>query len=48
MLKNFTAQNNNPVSEDCLKLNIWTKSPGDKRAKKAVRNTSITALLMAD
>ncbi|KAI4115542.1 MAG: hypothetical protein LQ341_007727, partial [Variospora aurantia] len=24
--KNFAAQNNNPSSEDCLKLNIWTKT----------------------
>ncbi|KAI4227238.1 MAG: hypothetical protein L6R36_002558 [Xanthoria steineri] len=25
--KNFAAQNSNPSSEDCLKLNIWTKLP---------------------
>ncbi|PNS17490.1 hypothetical protein CAC42_8033 [Sphaceloma murrayae] len=25
----FTAQNNNTQSEDCLALNIWTKSPRD-------------------
>ncbi|KAI1854333.1 hypothetical protein JX265_012502 [Neoarthrinium moseri] len=25
--KNFAAQNGNPSSEDCLMLNIWTKSP---------------------
>ncbi|KAI4252471.1 MAG: hypothetical protein L6R42_007953 [Xanthoria sp. 1 TBL-2021] len=25
--KNFAAQNSNPSSEDCLKLNIWTKIP---------------------
>ncbi|KAK8029870.1 hypothetical protein PG993_011161 [Apiospora rasikravindrae] len=26
--KNFAAQNDNPSSEDCLALNIWTKNPG--------------------
>ncbi|KAK7964099.1 cholinesterase precursor [Apiospora saccharicola] len=25
--KNFAAQNDNPSSEDCLALNIWTKNP---------------------
>ncbi|KAF2014736.1 cholinesterase precursor [Aaosphaeria arxii CBS 175.79] len=25
--KNFAAQNSNPAAEDCLKLNIWTKTP---------------------
>lgn len=34
--KNFAAQNNNPVSEDCLKLNVWTKNAGNPRAKKPV------------
>lgn len=34
--KNFVAQNSNPASEDCLKLNVWTKNPGDTRAKKPV------------
>ncbi|KAK6858393.1 hypothetical protein PG995_006092 [Apiospora arundinis] len=33
--KNFAAQNNNPSSEDCLALNIWTKGPG-LSAKKPV------------
>ncbi|KAK8096752.1 cholinesterase precursor [Apiospora kogelbergensis] len=33
--KNFAAQNNNPSSEDCLALNIWTKGPGIS-AKKPV------------
>ncbi|CAA9964651.1 PnbA Carboxylesterase type B [Pyrenophora teres f. maculata] len=34
--KNFAAQNNNPVSEDCLKLNIWTRDAGKPDAKKPV------------
>ncbi|EOA80944.1 hypothetical protein ACJQWK_09942 [Exserohilum turcicum] len=34
--KNFAAQNNNSVSEDCLKLNVWTASPGHADAKKPV------------
>ncbi|KAI5377849.1 hypothetical protein J4E82_003229 [Alternaria postmessia] len=34
--KNFAAQNNNSVSEDCLKLNVWTASAGDADAKKPV------------
>lgn len=34
--KNFAAQNNNPVSEDCLKLNIWTTDVGLLGAKKPV------------
>ncbi|XP_014552299.1 hypothetical protein COCVIDRAFT_110675 [Bipolaris victoriae FI3] len=34
--KNFAAQNNNPVSEDCLKLNVWTSSAGKAHAKKPV------------
>ena len=34
--KNFAAQNNNSVSEDCLKLNVWTASAGDANAKKPV------------
>ncbi|KAI4691523.1 uncharacterized protein J4E84_003817 [Alternaria hordeiaustralica] len=34
--KNFAAQNNNSVSEDCLKLNVWTASAGDTDAKKPV------------
>ncbi|KAF3041469.1 hypothetical protein E8E11_006081 [Didymella keratinophila] len=34
--KNFAAQNSNPVSEDCLKLNIWTKNVGNIKAKKPV------------
>ncbi|KAF2707420.1 cholinesterase precursor [Pleomassaria siparia CBS 279.74] len=33
--KNFAAQNSNPSSEDCLKLNIWTKTPSPE-AKKPV------------
>ncbi|KAK8000890.1 hypothetical protein PG991_013112 [Apiospora marii] len=33
--KNFAAQNDNPSSEDCLALNIWTKNPGTS-AKKPV------------
>lgn len=33
--KNFAAQNSNPSSEDCLKLNIWTKTPNTS-AKKPV------------
>ncbi|KAF2737760.1 cholinesterase precursor [Polyplosphaeria fusca] len=33
--KNFAAQNDNPSSEDCLKLNIWTKTP-TKSGKKPV------------
>jgi hypothetical protein len=34
--KNFAAQNNNSASEDCLKLNIWTKNAGNTKAKKPV------------
>lgn len=34
--KNFAAQNSNPVSEDCLKLNVWTKNAGNVKAKKPV------------
>ncbi|KAH7069523.1 cholinesterase precursor [Paraphoma chrysanthemicola] len=34
--KNFAAQNNNSASEDCLKLNVWTKNTGNRNAKKPV------------
>ncbi|KAH8726245.1 Alpha/Beta hydrolase protein [Phaeosphaeriaceae sp. PMI808] len=34
--KNFAAQNNNSASEDCLKLSIWTRNPGNSSAKKPV------------
>ncbi|KAF2134298.1 cholinesterase precursor [Dothidotthia symphoricarpi CBS 119687] len=34
--KNFAAQNSNPTSEDCLKLNVWTKNAGNAKAKKPV------------
>lgn len=34
--KNFAAQNSNPSSEDCLKLNVWTKNAGNDTAKKPV------------
>ncbi|KAJ8113604.1 hypothetical protein OPT61_g4300 [Boeremia exigua] len=34
--KNFAAQNSNPASEDCLKLNVWTKNAGNFHAKKPV------------
>jgi carboxylesterase type B len=34
--KNFAAQNSNPTSEDCLKLNVWTKNAGNVKAKKPV------------
>ncbi|KAI1556105.1 PnbA Carboxylesterase type B [Pyrenophora tritici-repentis] len=34
--KNFAAQNNNSVSEDCLKLNVWTTDTGESDAKKPV------------
>ncbi|KZM23178.1 hydrolase [Ascochyta rabiei] len=34
--KNFAAQNSNPTSEDCLKLNVWTKNAGNTSAKKPV------------
>ncbi|KAH7356153.1 cholinesterase precursor [Pyrenochaeta sp. MPI-SDFR-AT-0127] len=34
--KNFAAQNTNPASEDCLKLNVWTKNPGNTKAKRPV------------
>jgi carboxylesterase type B len=34
--KNFAAQNSNPTSEDCLKLNVWTKNAGNPEAKKPV------------
>ncbi|CAO2649032.1 Nn.00g099810.m01.CDS01 [Neocucurbitaria sp. VM-36] len=34
--KNFAAQNNNTASEDCLKLNVWTKNSGNRTAKKPV------------
>jgi carboxylesterase type B len=34
--KNFAAQNNNSVSEDCLKLNVWTKHAGKAQTKKPV------------
>ncbi|KAF2112845.1 cholinesterase precursor [Lophiotrema nucula] len=33
--KNFASQNGNPSSEDCLKLNVWTKTP-NKSGKKPV------------
>lgn len=33
--KMFVAQNDNPSSEDCLSLNIWTKAP-NSTAKKPV------------
>lgn len=35
MWKAFAAQNANPSSEDCLKLNVWTKSVS-RLAKKPV------------
>ncbi|KAF2832580.1 cholinesterase precursor [Ophiobolus disseminans] len=34
--KNFAAQNSNSASEDCLKLNVWTKHPNDTEARKPV------------
>ncbi|KAF1945365.1 cholinesterase precursor [Clathrospora elynae] len=34
--KNFAALNNNSVSEDCLKLNVWTRNARRSRAKKPV------------
>ncbi|KAF2854712.1 cholinesterase precursor [Plenodomus tracheiphilus IPT5] len=34
--KNFVAQNSNPASEDCLKLNVWSRDPENVKTKKPV------------